>query len=38
MTEKSPFRIAAITLDERSVIRRSREVEQERDIAIYDLL
>ncbi|HVZ70349.1 MAG TPA: UPF0262 family protein [Rhizomicrobium sp.] len=38
MTEKSPFRIVAITLDERSVVRRTREVEQEREIAIYDLL
>ena len=38
MTEKGRFRIAAITLDERSVVRRTREVEQEREIAIYDLL
>ena len=38
MTEKSPYRIIAITLDERSVVRRTREVDQEREIAIYDLL
>jgi uncharacterized protein (UPF0262 family) len=38
MTEKSPYRITAITLDERSVVRRTREVDQEREIAIYDLL
>jgi uncharacterized protein (UPF0262 family) len=34
----SEFRIAAIELDEESVVRRTREVEQEREIAIYDLL
>jgi len=34
----SPFRIAEITLDEQSVVRRTREIEQEREIAIYDLL
>ncbi|HVP84120.1 MAG TPA: UPF0262 family protein [Rhizomicrobium sp.] len=38
MTEKSLYRIVAITLDERSVVRRTREVDQEREIAIYDLL
>ena len=32
------FRLAAITLDERSIVRRTREIEQEREIAIYDLL
>jgi uncharacterized protein (UPF0262 family) len=32
------FRISAITLDERSVVQRSRAVEQEREVAIYDLL
>ena len=31
-------RIAAIELDEHSVVRRTREIEQEREIAIYDLL
>lgn len=31
-------RIVQITLDERTVIRRSPEVEQERAIAVYDLL
>jgi len=36
--KSKPFRIAAIELDERTVARRSREIEQEREIAIYDLL
>ncbi|MSP21090.1 MAG: UPF0262 family protein [Alphaproteobacteria bacterium] len=31
-------RIAAITLDDRTVVRRSPDVEQERKVAIYDLL
>lgn len=35
MTE---FRISQIELDEQSVVRRTREIEQEREIAIYDLL
>ncbi|MEJ1970531.1 MAG: UPF0262 family protein [Rhizomicrobium sp.] len=35
---QNPFRLCAITLDERSIVRRTREIEQERDIAIYDLL
>jgi uncharacterized protein (UPF0262 family) len=38
MTDQSPFRLANILLDEASVVRRSREIEQEREIAIYDLL
>jgi uncharacterized protein (UPF0262 family) len=37
MTDK-PFRVSAIELDEKSVVRRTREIEQEREIAIYDLL
>jgi uncharacterized protein (UPF0262 family) len=32
------FRIASIELDEKTVARRTREIEQEREIAIYDLL
>jgi uncharacterized protein (UPF0262 family) len=32
------FRISAIALDEKTVVRRTREIEQEREIAIYDLL
>ncbi len=32
------FRLAAITLDEKSVVQRSRAIEQEREIAIYDIL
>ena len=36
--DMSDFRICAIDLDERTVVRRSREIEQEREIAIYDLL
>ncbi len=38
MAEQGPFRIASIELDERTVVRRTREIEQEREIAIYDLL
>jgi uncharacterized protein (UPF0262 family) len=34
----SEFRISAIALDEKTVLRRTREIEQEREIAIYDLL
>ncbi len=32
------FRLSAITLDEKSVVQRSRAIEQEREVAIYDLL
>ncbi len=38
MADESPFRLCAIVLDERSIVRRTRGIEQERDIAIYDLL
>jgi uncharacterized protein (UPF0262 family) len=38
MSKQSPFRLVGIVLDEASVVRRSREIEQEREIAIYDLL
>lgn len=38
MADENSFRIAAIELDERTVLRRTREIEQEREIAIYDLL
>ena len=38
MASESPFRLIAVTLDERSVVRRTRQIEQEREIAIYDLL
>lgn len=34
----SDFRISAITLDDASVVRRTRAIEQEREVAIYDLL
>jgi uncharacterized protein (UPF0262 family) len=34
----SPYRIMAIELDERTVARRSHEIESERQIALYDLL
>ena len=34
----SPRRIAKLTLDERTVVRRNVEVEHERAVAIYDLL
>jgi uncharacterized protein (UPF0262 family) len=32
------FRLAEITLDERSVVRRGADIEHERKVAIYDLL
>ncbi len=32
------FRLANVLLDESTVVRRTREIEQEREIAIYDLL
>jgi len=38
MAEDSPFRLVSIVLDEATVVRRTRETEQEREIAIYDLL
>ena len=38
MTHTTPFRLVAVELDERTVVRRTREIEQEREIAIYDLL
>ncbi len=38
MAELSKYRLADITLDEASVVRRTREIEQEREVAIYDLL
>lgn len=38
VTDASPFRLVAVELDERTVVRRTREIEQEREIAIYDLL
>ena len=38
MADEQRFRLAAITLDERTVVRRTRQIEQEREIAIYDLL
>ncbi|HWE06780.1 MAG TPA: UPF0262 family protein [Rhizomicrobium sp.] len=38
MTDASRFRLASVELDERTLVRRTREIEQEREIAIYDLL
>jgi len=38
MPSDSPFRLSSITLDERTIVRRTREIEQERDVAMYDLL
>ena len=32
------YRLTAIRLDERTVVHRTRQIEQEREIAIYDLL
>ena len=34
----SPWRIAGITLDEHTVVRRSRDIEHERAVAMFDLL
>ncbi|MFO1248847.1 MAG: UPF0262 family protein [Alphaproteobacteria bacterium] len=34
----SDYRLSQITLDEASVVNRSRAIEQEREVAIYDLL
>jgi len=38
MASDDPFRLIAVALDERTVVRRTRQIEQEREIAIYDLL
>ncbi len=38
MIDDNVFRLTAITLDERTVVHRTRQIEQEREIAIYDLL
>jgi uncharacterized protein (UPF0262 family) len=38
MSQDSKYRLAAVALDEATVVRRTREVEQEREIAIYDLI
>jgi uncharacterized protein (UPF0262 family) len=38
MAQDSAYRLVAIDLDEHTVARRTREIEQEREIAIYDLL
>ena len=38
MADDSPFRLVSIVLDEATVVRRTREIEQEREIAIYDLI
>jgi uncharacterized protein (UPF0262 family) len=38
MTTQSPFRLAGVVLDEATVVKRTREIDQEREIAIYDLL
>lgn|SRR5690348_4936081 len=38
MADDSSFRLVSVVLDEASVVRRTREIEQEREIAIYDLL
>jgi len=38
MPDGDSFRISAIELDEKTLVRRTRQIEQEREIAIYDLL
>lgn len=37
-TQTSPFRIVAVTLDEGTLAKRGPEIEQEKKIAIHDLL
>ena len=38
MNNETQLRLVAVELDEHTVVRRTREIEQEREIAIYDLL
>src|SRR5438067_632630 len=38
MSDQTRFRLVSVELDERTLVRRTREIEQEREIAIYDLL
>jgi uncharacterized protein (UPF0262 family) len=38
MPSDSSFRLSSKTLDERPIVRRTREIEPERDVAMYDLL
>jgi uncharacterized protein (UPF0262 family) len=38
MTEASTFCLKGVTLEERTAVRRTRDIEHEREIALYDLL
>jgi len=38
MSDPSPYRLIAVTLEERTAVRCTREIEHEREIALYDLL
>ncbi|HWX89334.1 MAG TPA: UPF0262 family protein, partial [Rhizomicrobium sp.] len=38
MSGAADYRLSAITLDEASVVYRTPAIEQEREVAIYDLL
>jgi uncharacterized protein (UPF0262 family) len=38
LSDAPRFRLISVELDERTLVRRTREIEQEREIAIYDLL
>ncbi len=38
MTELSSYRLCGVTLNERTLVRRTREIEHEREVALYDLL
>ena len=38
MTDASTFRLAGVTLEERTAVHRTRDIEHEREIALYDLL
>ena len=38
MAEASTYRLVGVSLEERTAVRRTREIEHEREIALYDLL
>ncbi len=38
MSEQADFRLVGVTLEERTKVRRTREIEHEREVALYDLL
>jgi uncharacterized protein (UPF0262 family) len=38
MSETGDFRLVGVTLEERTTVHRTREIEHEREVALYDLL